>query len=253
MTESPESIPPKAVPKLPLLWALLALLAASVAVVAGFGTRLGLWHFRTGFAILKWSAYGGGIVAILSFASVLSGVRSRNYSGIFLSACGLLIGLLVAGTVWNWQRIAWEVPPIHDITTDTVNPPPFVAILPLRKDAPNPAAYGGAEIAAKQKAAYPDVTTLVLDIPADKAFEAALAAARGMGWKVVATEPKEGRIEATDTTFWFGFKDDVVVRIAPAGNRSLVDVRSVSRVGRSDVGTNARRILSYLAKLKGHG
>lgn len=247
MTWSPKSA------QLSLLCTILAFLAASAAVMAGFGTRLGLWHFRTGFAILKWSAYGGGVVAVLSLASALTGLRDRNYSGIFLSACGLLIGLLVAGTVWNWQRIAWEVPPIHDITTDTVNPPRFVDILPLRKDAPNPAAYGGAEIAAKQQNAYPGINTLVLDIPADKAFAAALATARGMGWEVVATEPKEGRIEATDTTFWFGFRDDVVVRITPAGHRSLVDVRSVSRVGRSDAGTNARRIRAYLARLKGSG
>ena len=66
---------------------------------------------------------------------------------------------------------------------------------------------------------------------------------------LVAAEAADGRIEATDTTFWFGFKDDVVVRVQPADNGSRIDVRSESRVGKSDVGTNARRIRAYLAKL----
>ncbi len=70
-----------------------------------------------------------------------------------------------------------------------------------------------------------------------------------MGWKIVDENQAEGRIEATATTRWFGFKDDVVIRIAPSGgNGSRVDVRSVSRVGRSDVGTNARRIRAFLKK-----
>ena len=69
-----------------------------------------------------------------------------------------------------------------------------------------------------------------------------------MGWEIVGSNAEEGRIEATDTTLWFGFKDDVVVRIQPRGDESLVDVRSLSRVGKSDVGTNAQRIRAYLRK-----
>ena len=74
-----------------------------------------------------------------------------------------------------------------------------------------------------------------------------------MGWQIVAAEAGEGRIEAIDTTFWFGFTDDIVIRITPADYRALVDIRSVSRVGRSDAGTNARRIRAYIAKLGGRG
>jgi hypothetical protein len=145
---------------------------------------------------------------------------------------------------------AANVPPIHDITTDIVQPPQFVAILPLRKDAPNPAVYGGPEIAIKQRSAYPDIQTLILNAPGPQAFEQALTAARTLGWRIVAEVPQEGRIEATDTTFWFGFKDDIVVRVTAADERrTLVDVRSVSRVGRSDVGANARRIRVYLHRL----
>jgi len=86
-------------------------------------------------------------------------------------------------------------------------------------------------------------------VPPPVAFSRALEAAERMGWTLVANNPAEGRIEATDTTFWYGFKDDIVIRVTPAGAGSRVDVRSVSRVGRSDIGTNARRVRRYLAKL----
>jgi len=74
-----------------------------------------------------------------------------------------------------------------------------------------------------------------------------------MGGELVASDPVAGRIEATDTTFWFGFKDDIVVRVAPAPGGSRVDVRSTSRVGLSDVGTNAARIRKYLRALQSTG
>jgi uncharacterized protein (DUF1499 family) len=119
----------------------------------------------------------------------------------------------------------------------------------LRKDAPNSAEYGGPEIAAKQRAAYPDIRTIEVGIPTAKAYENALEVARQMGWRIVDGNPSEGRIEATATTRWFGFKDDVVIRIAPTpGNWSRLDIRSVSRVGISDVGANACRIRSFRNK-----
>jgi uncharacterized protein (DUF1499 family) len=93
----------------------------------------------------------------------------------------------------------------------------------------------------------------MLSIPPDKAFEQALAAARKMGWVIVDANAADGRIEATDITFWFGFKDDIVIRVTPADQRSRVDMRSVSRVGKSDVGMNARRIRKYLKELKQTG
>ncbi|MBI3803639.1 MAG: DUF1499 domain-containing protein [Nitrospirae bacterium] len=99
---------------------------------------------------------------------------------------------------------------------------------------------------ARQVPPIHDITT----DPPDQAFDKALAAARSSGWKLVDARKEEGRIEATDTTFWFGFKDDIVVRITPADPGSRIDVRSVSRVGKSDVGTNARRIQKYLRKLE---
>src|SRR2546425_4362576 len=142
-------------------------------------------------------------------------------------------------------------PAIHDITTDTQQPPQYVAVLPLRAKAPNTTVYGGEAIAARQRVAYPDVKPLVLEVPPSRVFERALATARAMGWELVEADAATGRIEATDTTFWFGFKDDVVVRIRPTTTGgSRIDVRSLSRVGGGDVGTNAKRILAYLEALK---
>ncbi len=161
----------------------------------------------------------------------------------------LVLGLLVAGIPWQMKRTAQSVPAIHDISTDTDHPPEFVALLPLRTGAPNGAAYGGPEIAAQQHRAYPDIQPLTLRVPPQKAFSQALKAMDAMGWEIIDASPGEGRIEATDTTFWFGFKDDIVVRIRAQGDDSRVDVRSVSRVGKSDVGANARRIRKYEQKL----
>jgi uncharacterized protein (DUF1499 family) len=77
----------------------------------------------------------------------------------------------------------------------------------------------------------------------------ALQAARDMGWEIVDADPVEGRIEATDRTLWFGFADDVVIRLATTDSGTRLDVRSKSRIGGSDVGANARRIRRYLARL----
>jgi hypothetical protein len=168
-----------------------------------------------------------------------------------LSAC--VIGAGVAYVPWQLQQQARSVPPIHDITTDTLEPPEFIAILPLRAGAANPPGYAGEEVARLQQEAYPDIRSYRLDAGADIAFERALAAARKMGWEIVAADPATGRIEATVTTFWYGFKDDVVVRVGAGNGGSVIDVRSKSRVGRSDLGANASRIRTYLETLKTMG
>jgi uncharacterized protein (DUF1499 family) len=137
-----------------------------------------------------------------------------------------------------------------EYSPDTQDPPQYEAIVPLRADAPNTLAYGGEKVAALQKKAYPDIQPLTLTVPPAQAFERALAAVRKMGWNLIAADANAGRIEATDTTFWYRFKDDVVVRIRPAGAGSRIDVRSVSRIGVGDLGTNARRVRAYLNALK---
>ena len=220
-------------------------LAIGLLLAAGPGTRMGLWTFRTGFQLLRWAVYGGIAGAVLGFIALVA--TSRRV----LAAIALLVGLAAAYPPWQLQRSARAYPPIHDISTDTDDPPPFVDVVPLRRNASNPVAYGGPEITAQQKKAYPDLKAAVLSMPPAQAFERALAAARAQGWEIVAAEAAQGRIEATDTTRWFGFKDDVVIRVRPEGTSSRVDVRSVSRVGRGDVGANAARIRRFLAALRG--
>ncbi len=228
---------------------LLAVISACAAALSGFGNRWEWWDYVTGFVILRWAAYVGLAAAALSLAGGIVSRPGRLQHGIAFSVAGIIIGLTVTGIPWSWLHTAQRVPHIHDITTDTRNPPRFVSVLRLRKNAQNSVEYGGPEIAAQQHRAYPDIVPLMLPMPPAQAFERALAEARHRGWVIVDANPAEGRIEATATTFWFGFKDDVVIRIVPAPGGSRLDIRSVSRVGVSDVGTNASRIRSYLKEL----
>ena len=105
-------------------------------------------------------------------------------------------------------------------------------------------------LAQQQREGYPDLAPATLPVPRDQAFDRALAVAQAEGWEIVTADKASGRIEATDTTRWFGFKDDIVVRLTPWGSGTRVDMRSVSRVGRSDVGTNARRIEGFFDALE---
>jgi uncharacterized protein (DUF1499 family) len=224
----------------------LAILTAVTVMLAGLGSRWGWWHFRIGFMMLQWGFYIGSAAAVVSLVGTVATWSEGPRRGLVSAIAGLVIALCIVDNLWQWKQEALRVPPIHDITTDMENPPDFVAILPLRAEAPNPAAYGGPETAAQQRAGYPALGPLILPSPPAQAFERALAAAREMGWRIVDSSPSERRIEATDTTFWFGFKDDIVVRIRPTDGGSRIDVRSVSRVGRGDVGTNAKRIQKFL-------
>jgi len=231
---------------LPIIATACSLLAILVLASSGFGARFGLWPFRTGFAILKWSAFLGLAAALIALIAGVVALKKKQAIAVALSLGAFLIGMSAFGMPYSWKLKTQQYPRIHDISTDLDNPPQFVAVAPLRQGLVE---SGGAAVAALQLKAYPDLKTLVLSVPMQQAFQSALDTAREMGWQIVAQVPAEGRIEATDTTFWFGFKDDIVIRIYPAGGRSLVDLRSVSRVGVSDVGTNAKRIRAFLAKM----
>ena len=188
------------------------------------------------------------LLGLIALVLSLIGLTRRGSKGVALA--GLVLGVIAAGLPLNSINTARHSP-IHDVSTDTVNPPQFAAVLPLRAaaKAANSTDYD-ARTAQLQKETYPDIGPLHLDAPPAQAFNRALAAARAMDWEIVASDPAQDRIEATATTFWFGFKDDIVVRIAAEGAGSRLDVRSLSRIGKSDVGANARRIRDYLAKVK---
>ncbi|HVB39072.1 MAG TPA: DUF1499 domain-containing protein [Vicinamibacterales bacterium] len=233
-----------------LAGAALSVLGAIVLAVSGPGYRMGWWPLGTGFNLLRWAAYAGAAGVVVSILGAIVARPGAGRRGFGLAVLGILIGGVVFWMPYAQMRKAGEVPRIHDITTDTTNPPQFVAVLPLRAGSPNSTVYGGAALAAQQEKAYPDIKPLEVKLPPDQAFDKALAVAQSMGWHIDATDKAAGRIEATDTTFWFGFKDDIVVRVqADPGGGSRIDVRSESRIGRSDIGTNARRIRKYLAAL----
>ena len=224
--------------------------AVSLLALAATGPlhHLGLVGLAGAFGILKWAVYGALATLALAIIGVI--IAARRRIGMSTAVTALVFALIAIGSIGALAWKASRVPAIHDITTDTMQPPPFLAVVPLRAAALNPIDYGGPEIAAKQRAAYPDLGPLLLNVPPARAFDRALAAARAMGWELVASDPAGGRLEATDTTFWFGFKDDVVVRVTPQPAGSRVDVRSLSRVGGGDIGANAARIRSYLAALR---
>lgn len=231
----------------------IAILSALAAAMAGFGHRLNWWHFSLGFTILRWAIIGALASIILSLWGAFRTRPRKERKGFWRALLGLGIGLTVTAIPLYWLWVASSVPPIHDITTDTKNPPVFSALLPLRADAPNPSHYGGPRVAAQQQKAYPAIKPLHLSLKPNQALNEAVAVAQSLGWKVIEVTTHESGtriIEATDTTFWFGFVDDIVIRITPLDKGVKVDVRSVSRVGRSDVGANARRIGAFLRAFK---
>ena len=230
--------------------AMVALVAALVAIaLSGLGSRWGWWHFRTGFSILKWGAYAALASAALTIVFALLRRDAGRRRALVMAAVLSAVALGVVAVPWQMRRTARSVPPIHDITTDTDNPPAFVA-LRNRPGARNPVEYGGAEVAAQQRAGYPDIGPVMLPVAPPEAVARAAAVARELGWTIASVDTAAGRVEATDRTRWFGFYDDVVVRVTAADEGSRVDVRSLSRVGGSDVGANAARIRRFLARLQ---
>src|SRR5262245_18789723 len=230
-----------------------ALVVATAGLVklgsAVLGYRLGWWNIATAFAILQFSVYVAVVSVILGLVAVVLSVRARWWTSVAGAALAVIVGAGLGAIPVAMKLASQPVPMIHDITTDREQPPEFVSLHAVREQAPNRAAYGGPAVAAQQRSAYPDLAPLLLPVPPARAFAAAESTARALGWAIAATDAREGRLEATATTRWFGFKDDVVVRVVPALNGSRVDVRSASRVGMSDLGVNAKRVRAFLSAL----
>jgi uncharacterized protein (DUF1499 family) len=234
---------------------ILALAACGIAAaglvllaLAGPSYRIGLLSLASALTLLQWAAYAGlAGVAAGALAGALA-YRRRARLAVFVAAVALIGGIVASAVPFEWQRRARTAPPIHDISTDLENPPAFEAVVPLRSDASN-SLERPSSLAAEQREAYANLAPLVLPVPLDQAFARALAAAQNDGWQIVTADRSTGRIEATQTSRWFGFTDDIVVRLTPWGAGTRVDVRSVSREGQSDMGRNARRLRRYLAAL----
>ena len=234
-----------------LLAAGLTITSALLLLAAPLGYRLGIFSLRLALqTLLRWGVYlavGAAVVSLIGLIVTLATPKERR-RGLLLAVVSFVVAAAVMAIPARF-RMGPSAPPIHDITTDTQDPPQYIAVVPLRANAPNTTEYGGERVAAQQRAAYPDVQPAILNVPPARAFERTLAAVHDMGWEVVKADAAAGRIEATDTTFWFGFKDDVVIRIKPTDGGSRVVVGSLSRVGVWDAGTNAMRFRVYLQLL----
>ena len=249
---NPNPGPERAGARVGRLFARLALMTGAACAVAallpGPAYRMQWVSLATGFSVLRGATYGAIGAAVAAGLALLVLLLMRAPKGRATAVTALVLGLVVAAPGLHLSRQAQQLPKIHDISTDTADPPRFVEVLPLRQGARNPVEYRP-ETGAQQKIGYPDIVPLRLDVPPARAFQRAEVVARAMGWQIVAVDAGALRIEATDTTLMFGFKDDIVIRVRPLGQGSLVDVRSLSRIGGSDIGANARRVRLFLKKL----
>jgi uncharacterized protein (DUF1499 family) len=246
---------------IPRLGFWLLVISLLLLAAAPLGWRFGVWHFRTAFfVVMQYSAY------LAAAATVVSLIALFWWGGMTPAGRAMaVIGLLAGAFLIYWPvhfyvmaRPLWPftdkplLPVIHDINTDTENPPTFSPAQLKERDAEagNPVAIDP-EAVKQQKAAYADIAPVKTALPPADAFKRALATAQSMsGWTVTASDPASGRIEAKQSTTFFGFTDDFVIRVSGDGSGSRVDMRSESRQGRSDFGVNAQRIRTYMAALK---
>lgn len=245
--------------------ALICLLAGVgiglVALLGPLAVWLGAADFRFGFGLLQfvntWSIWIAGGALIIGIVIAIMGAVLK-VEGVMQLSSFALIGAVSAGLAYyipETFRPPEGTPAIHDIATDPYQPLQFEAIAPLRADAANNMDYGIMEGVTPrehidmQLEAYPDIVPQVFDDSVEEVFNRAMAAIEQLGWEVVHADLNQGRIEATDTTFWFRFKDDVVIEISTDRVDTILHARSTSRVGRSDVGKNAARLREFFALL----
>lgn len=231
-----------------------ALVLLVVLLTGPLGYKYGLVELQPSLTSLLIAVVGGLLVVLAGLVYLVIAVkvalpRNRN-----LIALAMVIGLLPLIIMLPQMSKARIVPPIHDITTDTDNPPEFVALKTVREYAPNGFEYGASDawpaekLGAVTREAYPDLQPITSALSAAEAVDRSEAVLTEMGLEIAESDPVSGRVEATATTYWFGFKDDVIVRVAPYDDGSMIDLRSMSRVGQSDIGANADRIRDFIAR-----
>ena len=221
--------------------------ALSVAGVAGahFGAVAPFAGFRA-FLLGTLLALVGGIFGAFGLRATRGGVRGRDRAWFAIIVGALALGFVLAGALPGRGA-----PRINDFTTSPDDPPTFeyVARDPetRTRDYSYPAGF-----AAQQRAAYPDLAPIQLDVPPREAYEAARAAAESLGWHITLADPARGVIEARDTSWLFRFVDDVAIRVRPAEDGgAIVDIRSKSRDGQGDLGANTNRIRAFRTKVGG--
>lgn len=217
---------------------------AMIPLFGGVGSKLGFWEPMTGFRMtmnyMNYSAVAALVVLFMLLKYFLKDLKNTIISFAALvafSVGGYLYGVNQEPEDWTGLR------GVHDITTDMDNPPQYEALL----DAPgrtNSFDYPE-ETAERQRAKFPWVKPIITELSEAEAYEKALSVANELGWAVTGEDPSRGRFEATDYTKWFNFHDDLVVRITADGAGSRVDLRSLSRVGGTDHGLGAIRIMRF--------
>jgi uncharacterized protein (DUF1499 family) len=218
--------------------AIACLAAVPLSVLA---VRLGL-DVSIGLPIFALSGVAGLVVIVLLVVvSLLPRYRAERTRALMWTLPAIPPVLLITAVL----STAGQYPPIHDITTDPRDPPIFDAGSYYRGEDANSIAIKP-EVIETQQRFYPDLSTITTDMPPEQAFARATDVAESMGWKIYNSDPTNGRIEAETRSFWFGFTDDIVIRIGRGEDGGTeVDLRSVSRVGRSDLGANAARIRAF--------
>lgn len=227
---------------------MLAGLAAILLLLAtGVGYQKGAFDLAQAFNLLRI----GALLGIAGAGFAIFFILWQRPEGITLVviAASAVLGITAFYMPYRQLLLSQQLPAIHDITTDISNPPAFVAIARVRTSMHNPVAYAGPEVAALQRQAYPDIRTVMFPHSTEAVFDASMQLLEEFNWRIADANAEEGRIEATVTSRWFGFKDDVVIRLTQAAGMTLVDVRSKSRVGITDVGSNAQHIRDFINAL----
>jgi hypothetical protein len=233
-----------------------------VALIGALGSGWGLWPFTTGFTLLMGAM---GLAAFAVICGLIVGwLQKRRGGGAprTMRYLGMVLGLAMMGWLLSYVYVARSVPAIHDVSTDLADPPQFQT-LALRADnfdkIPGDDDEGMKGMTPQQRwvlihqKAYGDIRSVRINQPVAAVMAKAERLAKARGWDMATIDPAAGRMEATDTSRFFRFKDDVVMRVRATedGTGSIVDMRSVSRVGISDLGVNAQRVRSFLADLSG--
>ena len=229
---------------------IMACVAALIVAAAGPLHRFAGLPFEATFVLFRYGLYVAVAGVALGIATILPTRPGDRRRGFVAAVLAVAIGVGAAWMPLSLFMRAQQSPELNDISTDTANPPPQVATVPLRRGATNPPAWPGGHAPVLQRDAYPDIGPVVLALPPAEAFKRVEAVAAAMGWDVVARVPAEGRLEGVATTDWFGFRDDVVVRVRADGSGSRVDIRSKSRDGQTDLGINAKRIREFMMRLR---
>lgn len=216
-----------------LAWLFFLLVLASVVVVRSGQWKMGLAMYALAGLL--------SLITLVLFAVVMFLPRWRDDKS---DVSRMAIPAVPGAALFVLAMLEGQAPPIHDITTDTQDPPIFEAAEELRGTDSNPLTIK-AESIEQQKIAYPDVATLRSPRSYASSYNLALTTARDLGWEITREDPNAGFIEAVDTTAIMQFKDDVIIRVRSNAEGSVVDLRSVSRVGISDLGANAKRILAF--------